>query len=297
MATNAKGADFIGKTIVVVNNDKIKYVIKSVEDDKLMTDFCMEGRDPMPCPVPMEQLTKMVDAGTWRVDGATATETKVEDVKPETCEPETKPETTATDEVEEVEEIVVEPAKTVKMEQPKDEPKKKSDKPKAKGGSRGQAPDSPQATHQGASPRDAASLRYEEYTNKKGRPCARIVGFKETDAAYQKETAALLHGAQRPVDGVPALSFGKAYKAFAKLLCDALNDGKSIDDCKKLLADYETGRTQAKAEETTEASPHDPAEDYAVEMIERLMRGDELPESIVKRLDPETVKAFMAKAA
>ena len=47
MTQNVNGADLIGKTIVVVNNDKIKYVIKSVEGDKLMTDFCMEGREPM----------------------------------------------------------------------------------------------------------------------------------------------------------------------------------------------------------------------------------------------------------
>lgn len=240
MATNAKGADFIGKTIVVVNNDKIKYVIKSVEDDKLMTDFCMEGRDPMPCPVPMEQLTKMVDAGTWRVDGATATETKVEDVKPETCEPETNPETTATEEVEEVEDVE-EPAMTVKM-QPKDKAEEKATKSK---------PQKPQTKAKSDTSHQHSALKYETYTTKKGKTGAKIVGFNETDAAYLAGPD--LHGSKawendKQGNKTFCLLFSHRYAKAAEDVCKALNAGKSVADCQAIIDGCTEERAQRREE-------------------------------------------------
>ena len=245
MATNAKGADFIGKTIVVVNNDKIKYVIKSVEDDKLMTDFCMEGRDPMPCPVPMEQLTKMVDAGTWRVDGATATETKVEDVKPETCEPETKPEPTATEEVEEViDEPEPAPAQTVKMktEMPKDKAEEKATKSK---------PQKPQTKAKSDTSHQHSALKYETYTTKKGKTGAKIVGFNETDAAYLAGPE--LHGSKawendKQGNKTFCLLFSHRYAKAAEDVCKALNAGKSVADCQAIIDGATEERAQRREE-------------------------------------------------
>lgn len=239
MATNAKGADFIGKTIVVVNNDKIKYFIKSVEDDKLMTDFCMEGRDPMPCPVPMEQLTKMVDAGTWRVDGATATETKVEDVKPEATATE---EPTAT---EEVEEVIDEPepvkAATVKM-QPKDKAEEKATKSK---------PQKPQTKAKSDTSHQHSVLKYETYTTKKGKTGAKIVGFHETDAAYLAGPE--LHGSKawendKQGNKTFCLLFSHRYAKAAEDVCKALNAGKSVADCQAIIDGCTEERAQRREE-------------------------------------------------
>lgn len=256
MATNAKGADLIGKTIVVVNNDKIKYFIKSVEGDKLMTDFCMEGREPMPCPVPMEQLTKMVDAGTWSIAEGEAT-----DVKPETVKPETSEEPTATaDEVEEVvDEPIEEPAAEtvrIKTEMPKDKAEEKGTaKPKVKpvGGSRGQAPDSSQATHQGASPHDAGKrkLTYSTYTTKRGKTGAKIVGFNETDAAYLAGPD--LHGSKawetdKQGNKQFCLLFSHRYAKAAKDVCEALNKGKSVSDCQAIIDGCTEERAQRREE-------------------------------------------------
>lgn len=251
MTQNLQGADLIGKTIVVVNNDKIKYVIKSIEGDKLMTDFCMEGREPMPCPVPMEQLTKMQEAGTWKLEDGNATAE----------EPTAEPETTATaDEVEEVvDEPIEEPAAEtvrIKTEMPKDKAEEKGTaKPKVKpvGGSRGQAPDSSQATHQGASPHDAASrkLRYETYTTKRGKTGAKIVGFNETDAAYLAGPE--LHGSkawENDKDGNKTfcLLFSHRYAKAAEDVCKALNAGKSVADCQAII----DGATEERAQKREE---------------------------------------------
>lgn len=247
MATNAKGADFIGKTIVVVNNDKIKYVIKSVEDDKLMTDFCMEGRDPMPCPVPMEQLTKMVDAGTWRVDGATATETKVEDVKPEATATEeaTAEEPTATEEVEEViDEPEPAPAQTVKMktEMPKDKAEEKATKSK---------PQKPQTKAKSDTSHQHSALKYETYTTKKGKTGAKIVGFNETDAAYLAGPE--LHGSKawendKQGNKTFCLLFSHRYAKAAEDVCKALNAGKSVADCQAIIDGATEERAQRREE-------------------------------------------------
>ena len=237
---------------MVVNNDKIKYVIKSIEGDKLMTDFCMEGREPMPCPVPMEQLTKMQEAGTWKLEDGNATA-------------EEEPAATATEEptADEVEEVVDEPieepaAETVriKTEMPKDKAEEKGTaKPKVKpvGGSRGQAPDSSQATHQGASPHDAASrkLTYSTYTTKRGKTGAKIVGFHETDAAYLAGPE--LHGSKawendKQGNKTFCLLFSHRYAKAAEDVCKALNAGKSMADCQAIIDECTEERAQRREE-------------------------------------------------
>ena len=212
MTQNVNGADFIGKTIVVVNNEKIKYVIKGVDGDKFVTDFIMDGRPAMPCPVPMEQLTKMVDAGTWKIDGEATATTAAEE-----------PAATETEEVEEVQDVQPEEpkAETVKM---KPEPKAKKSEPKAKAKS--------DTSHQ------HSVLKYETYTTKKGKTGAKIVGFNETDAAYLAGPE--LHGSatyERDKDGNKTfcLLFSHRYAEAAKEVCDALNAGKSVADCQAIV--------------------------------------------------------------
>lgn len=243
MTQNLQGADLIGKTIVV-NGSNVKYVIKSVDGDKLMTDFIMGDRT-MPCPVPMSQVESMVEAGKWTIEGSeepTATETKAEDVKPEATATE---EPTAT---EEVEEVIDEPepvkAATVKM-QPKDKAEEKAtpkpQKPQTKAKTAKKEQEAPAA----------GRLRYETYTTKKGKTGAKIVGFHETDAAYLAGPE--LHGSatyERDKDGNKTfcLLFSHRYAEAAKEVCKALNAGKSVADCQAIVDKATEERAQRREE-------------------------------------------------
>lgn len=258
MEKKMKAADLIGKVIV---NGNMKYRVINVDGDKLQVEFTSGDRAAVSMPMPVAQVEKLL-AGGWKfADGTTATETKAsEDIKPE------KPK-----------------AKTVKMGE-----KPKTEKPqgKAKGGkSQGQAPDSSQAANQKSqSPR----FTYSTYQNKKGKTCAKIAGLKDDDAVYQKETATALHGS--PMGG--CLLFGKAYVAFAKQLCDALNEGKSIDECKAMLAKYDEKRAadkaQAKAErEERKAEKPDGkvyTEQEVADLIKRVIAGDKEAMEIVNAM-------------
>ena len=250
MTQNMNAQDYVGKTIVVVNNDKIKYVIKSVDGDKLMTDFCMEGREPMACPVPIDQLTKMQDAGTWCIKDASE-ELRVKSEEFATAEePAAEPETTATEEVEEVEDVEEPTAQTVKMKT--EMPKDKAEEPKAKtkgNGTRGQSPcNSSKTSHTGDSPH---VLKYETYTTKKGKTGAKIVGFREDDAAYLAGPD--LHGSKvwehdKQGNKVYGLLFSHRYAQAAEDVCKALNAGKSVADCQAIIDGCTEERAQKREE-------------------------------------------------
>lgn len=243
MTQNLQGADLIGKTIVV-NGSNVKYVIKSVDGDKLMTDFIMGDRT-MPCPVPMSQVESMVEAGKWTIEGSeepTATETKAEDVKPEATATE---EPTAT---EEVEEVIDEPepvkAATVKM-QPKDKAEEKAtpkpQKPQTKAKTAKKEQEAPAA----------GRLRYETYTTKKGKTGAKIVGFNETDAAYLAGPE--LHGSKawendKQGNKTFCLLFSHRYAKAAEDVCKALNAGKSVADCQAIIDGCTEERAQRREE-------------------------------------------------
>ena len=243
MTQNLQGADLIGK-VIVVNGSNVKYVIKSVDGDKLMTDFIMGDRT-MPCPVPMSQVESMVEAGKWTIEGSeepTATETKAEDVKPEATATEevTAEEPTAT---EEVEEVIDEPepvkAATVKM-QPKDKAEEKGTTKKSDG--RGKKSDT---SHQ------HSALKYETYTTKKGKTGAKIVGFHETDAAYLAGPE--LHGSKawendKQGNKTFCLLFSHRYAKAAEDVCKALNAGKSVADCQAII----DGCTEERARQRDE---------------------------------------------
>jgi hypothetical protein len=245
MTQNLQGADLIGKTIVV-NGSNVKYVIKSVDGDKLMTDFIMGDRT-MPCPVPMSQVESMVEAGKWIIEGSEepmATETKAEDVKPEATATEeaTAEEPTAT---EEVEEVIDEPepvkAATVKM-QPKDKAEEKATKSK---------PQKPQTKAKSDTSHQHSALKYETYTTKKGKTGAKIVGFHETDAAYLAGPE--LHGSKawendKQGNKTFCLLFSHRYAKAAEDVCKALNQGKSVADCQAIIDGCTEERAQRREE-------------------------------------------------
>lgn len=248
MTQNLQGADLIGKTIVV-NGSNVKYVIKSVDGDKLMTDFIMGDRT-MPCPVPMSQVESMVEAGKWTIEGSeepTATENKAEDVKPEATATEeaTAEEPTATEEVEEViDEPEPAPAQTVKMktEMPKDKAEEKATKSK---------PQKPQTKAKSDTSHQHSALKYETYTTKKGKTGAKIVGFNETDAAYLAGPE--LHGSKawendKQGNKTFCLLFSHRYAKAAEDVCKALNQGKSVADCQAIIDGCTEERAQRREE-------------------------------------------------
>ena len=264
MAENLKAADLIGKT-VTVNGSDAKYVIKSADGDKLMTDFIMGGKDkPIACPITMALLEANIKAGKWLIEGVTPT--------------------AAVEEVEEVTDVKPKPAaKTVDIK-PEPKPKKtvkpKAEKPEAK-------TEKPKAEH--------GKLRYETYVNKKGKTCAKIIGFGENDPAYVN--AADLHGSatyERDKDGGKTfyLIFGPRYADAAKEVCDALNAGKTLKDCQAIVdhATEERARQrdewkQKREERRANTNGTNGYSDKDVaEMLKKIMAGGDIPEDIKKAM-------------
>ena len=259
MAKTMTAQDYVGKTVSIKGSDA-KYVIKSVEGDKLMTDFYRaKDAQPMPCPLPWATLESKLKEGVYIVEGATAT---------------------AADEVEEVDEIKVEGPKAAPKAETIDM-KPKQSKPKA------------------TKPKADGKLTYSTYTNKKGKTCARILGFGENDPAYVN--AADLHGSatyERRKDGGKTvyLIFGPRYADAAKEVCDALNAGKALKDCQAIIdkATEERARQRdewkQKREERKAAKEDEPkgktyTEAEVADLIKRVVAGDAETMRIVNELN------------
>ena len=278
MAENVKAADLIGKTIV---NGNMKYVVTgAVDDEKIKVEFTSGDRAPVAMPMRVEQVDKLL-AGGWKfADGTTATETK------------------ASDDVEEVEDIKPEKpkAKTVKMDEPKAEkPKTKTEKPKVTLKTKHpQDKDEPKAKTEKPKS-ETARFTYSTYQNKKGKTCARITGFAETDAAYVN--AADLHGSasyERGKDGSKTfyMVFGPRYVAAAKDMCAALNAGKTLSDCKSIVDKATEERAQQREEwkqkrEERKAEKPDGkvyTEAEVADLIKRVIAGDKEAMDIVNAM-------------
>lgn len=213
---NVKVADLIGKSIS--NGGNAKYTINAIEGDKVSVTFQMGDSEGKPMTMGVAQVEKLL-AGGWQViDG--------------TQEPTAKQEAPKTEEPK---------AKTVKMEKPKQE------KPKA------EQPAKPRKKQpQTETETKTGKLTYSTYTNAKGKTCAKVSGFAETDAAYQKEAAASLHGSatyENTKQGrVNFLLFGPRYAEVAKTVCQMLNEGKTVADCQAVVDRVTEERAQKREE-------------------------------------------------
>ena len=215
-----KVADLIGKSIS--NGGNAKYTINSIEGDKVKVTFQMGDSEGKPMTMGVAQVEKLL-AGGWKVSDGTQEPTKQEAPKAE--EPKAKT-------------VTMETEPKPKQEQPT-KPRKKQPQTEAKA-------EEPKPEHK------TGKLVYSAYTNKKGKACAKISGFAETDAAYQKEAAASLHGSAsyETVKGerVNFLTFGPRYAEVAKTVCQMLNEGKTVADCQAVV-DRATEERMAKREE------------------------------------------------
>lgn len=262
MAKNVNAQEYVGK-VLVLSDGKSKYVIKSVDGDKLSAEFSRGEGAGANVSLTVAQVESMISAGkaAWSDD----------EPDPEAVGELVYDTTSAT--VEEVEEVsAITPTKpvaqTVAMEpttKPKPKPKnekKQDNKPKAK--------TEPKRETTG-------KLVYDLYTNKKGKTCAKISGFREGDAILERENAESIHASasyERDKQGnkLYYLAFGPRYAEAAKEVCDALNAGKSHADCKAIIDAQTASRKQVYT-----------AEEVA-DIIDRVLKGERVPEDIRKHI-------------
>lgn len=249
-----KVTDLIGKSIS--NGGNAKYTINAIEGDKVSVTFQMGDSEGKPMTMGVAQVEKLLQGG-WTVQGSEECRVKSEEFA--TAQGETKGE---------------EPkAKTVKMTSEREqsgtrsgsaeressrpqgkmepEPKPKAEQPKVtnkKSEGRGKK----EEVSQPSAIKHQTSYVYSTYTNAKGKTCAKVSGFAETDAAYQKEAAASLHGSatyENTKQGrVNFLLFGPRYAEVAKTVCQMLNEGKTVADCQAVVDRATEERAQKREE-------------------------------------------------
>jgi len=277
MTTNMKAADLIGK-VLILGDGSSKYVIKSAEGDKLQCDFVRGESAPVQVPMTLSQIETMLanSKGYWEGDSPNGEPDPDAAGEPAVGNVET---------VEEVSTITPQRPVVIPMEKPKAEKKsakpKKQDKPKEK-----------------AEIKQMGTLKYETYTNKKGKVCARIVGLNEDDAAYRQ--AADLHASgtyerTNKGDKVYVLIFGPRYADAAKEVCEALNAGKTMQDCQAIIdttteerqqkrEEWKSRREEYKAQARATDEPKATALGYSPEDVAKIlkdvMNGGKLPRDI-----------------
>lgn len=209
--------ELIGKSIS--NGGNAKYTINGIEGDKVIVTFLMGDSEGKPMTMGVAQVEKLLHGG-WTVSDGTQEPTKQE--TPKTEEPTTK---------------------TVTMEKPKQEKPKAEQPAKPKVTLRKKQPQTETETKTG-------KLTYSTYTNAKGKTCAKVSGFAETDAAYQQ--AVSLHGSatyENTKQGrVNFLLFGPRYAEVAKTVCQMLNEGKTVADCQAVVDAATEERAQKREE-------------------------------------------------
>jgi len=266
-----KVTDLIGKSIS--NGGNAKYTINSIEGDKVSVTFQMGDSEGKPMTMGVAQVEKLLQGG-WTVGAGTAQEpTKQEAPKTE----ESAAKTVTMGETKKPHGTMPKSKVTLRKKQPQTETKAEEPKPEHKAG----------------------NLVYSAYTNKKGKTCAKVSGFAETDAAYQQ--AVSLHGSAsyETVKGerVNFLTFGPRYAEVAKTVCQMLNEGKSLDDCQAVV-DAATEERMAKREERKQKrasyrEQHTPnpspkgktyTEQEVADLMRRVIAGDKEAMAIVNAM-------------
>ena len=167
-------------------------------------------------------------------------------------------------------------------------------------------------------------VTFSTYTTKKGDTAPQIIGFGgEDDPRWQSHKDAghkwVSASYRRDLSGnkVYILLFGTRYMDVAKALCGAYNtndvsawrraqdaciaiyeqaqrDGKARWEEKK--AQWAAARSEKLKVKSEELAAAESAEKQVAAMLEKLMKGEDVPESILKHINPEVLAKF-AKAA
>ena len=169
-------------------------------------------------------------------------------------------------------------------------------------------------------PSGLPQVQFSTYKTKKGAEAPQIIGFSgEDDPRYKavKESGAkwVSAGWKKDLNGnkVYILLFGVRYMDVAKALCGAYNtndtnawhraedacmaiyeqaqrDGKARWEEKK--AQWAAARSEKLKVKSEELAAAESAEKQVAAMLEKLMKGEDVPESILKHIDPEVLAKF-----
>ena len=193
-------------------------------------------------------------------------------------------------------------AQTVTMKPTTTEPKPKRQTRPAKNVEKPEAKDLKPETKT----KPSGKLRYETYKNKKGKTCAKIVGFTEGDAMLERGNAERIHASstyERDKKGVKLymLIFGPRYADAAKDVCRAMNEGKTLVDCQAIIdaateervqkreewkakrAAYLANRAADDKDLKPETKQGYSSEDVA-DMLKKIMAGGAIPEEIKRAM-------------
>jgi hypothetical protein len=244
MKQEMKVADLIGKSIS--NGGNAKYTINAIEGDKVSVTFQMGDSEGKPMTMGVAQVEKLLQGG-WQVSDGTQepAEKKADGGSQKAEEPKAKTvKMTSEREQSGTRSGSAERESSRPQGKMEPEPKPKAEKPKVTLKRKQPQTEEPETK--------AGKLTYSTYTNAKGKTCAKVSGFAETDAAYQKEAAASLHGSatyENTKQGrVNFLLFGPRYAEVAKTVCQMLNEGKTVADCQAVVDAATEERAQKREE-------------------------------------------------
>lgn len=241
MTQNVKGADLIGKTVIMGENIA-KYTITAINGEMATTTFERQGLQPMTVPMRVKDLLDMVESGKAHVDEPISTDN-----------------TTKADDVEEVN------AEDIKAEEPV-APKiipirqeSKAEEPKTETKTAETIHEQPKAeqpkTAKKSGKKSSGKYSFTTYKTKKGKEGGEIQGFAEDDAIYSLDSDVILtlHASKtwrrdKKGNRIYCLLFGPRYREAAEQVCEALNEGAGFDDIKAIV-DGRTAERAAKREE------------------------------------------------
>lgn len=227
-----KVADLIGKSIS--NGGNAKYTINAIEGDKVSVTFQMGDSEGKPMTMGVAQVEKLL-AGGWTVSDGTQepTEKKADGGSQKADEPK---------------------AKTVPMGETK---KPRGTMPKSKVTLRKKQPqtEEPKAEEPKQEQPQGGRYRFSTYTRPTSdggtKTLGRIDGLQEGDELLERGVAEKIHASPMyDRDGerkVWWLSFGKRYVEAGRKVCQALNEGRSLEDCQAIV-DAQTEENHAQSE-------------------------------------------------
>lgn len=226
---NVKVTDLIGKSIS--NGGNAKYTINAIEGDKVSVTFQMGDSEGKPMTMGVAQVEKLLQGG-WQVSDGTQepTEKKADGGSQKADEPK---------------------AKTVPMGETK---KPRGTMPKSKVTLRKKQPQAKAEEPKQEQPQ-GGRYRFSTYTRPTSdggtKTLGRIDGLQEGDELLERGVSEKIHASPMyDRDGerkVWWLSFGKRYVEAGRKVCQALNEGRSLDDCQAIV-DAQTEENHAQSE-------------------------------------------------
>jgi len=260
---NVKVADLIGKSIS--NGGNAKYTINAIEGDKVSVTFQMGDSEGKPMTMGVAQVEKLLQGG-WQVSDGTQDAPKTEEPKAKTVKMEPKPKPK--------QEQPAKPKVTLKRKQPQtEEPKQEQ----------------PQG----------GRYRFSTYTRPTSdggtKTLGRIDGLQEGDELLERGVAEKIHASPMyDRDGerkVWWLSFGKRYVEAGRKVCQALNDGKSIEDCMAIVdaqTDENHAQSEARRKQKAERKQKREGKTYTeaevADLMRRVIAGDKEAMAIVNAM-------------